>query len=174
MRIFKRSVGDQLAAFKIDETENNGRSAEIHGDAVDGTGGAFDFDAIDEDAISVARDCGIELEWLVVSRQAQCVPFNPHVAAAHGVATNSAACCSNGGLAGEAKISFEVTLRFGHGRESVHALDHLDHALLALALLPARCGHVDAEEFSVIEEREASLRFDRLPVDGESDGHSRL
>ena len=62
LRILKRSVGDQFAGFKIDEAQDDRGGAQVHGDAVDGAGGAIHFYAVDQDAVAIARDCGIELQ----------------------------------------------------------------------------------------------------------------
>ena len=58
--------------------------------------------------------------------------------------------CDNG-LAREAEVSLQMTFRLGHRRESIHPLDHFDHALFALALLAAGGRHVDAQSLGLIE-----------------------
>ena len=65
-----------------------------------------------------------------------------------------------------------MVLRLGHRRERAHPFHDFDHALFAFALLAAGGGHVDAQGFGVIEQRQARLspRVD-LSVDGEGDGH---
>ena len=60
LRVFERRVGDQFAGFEVDQAQDDGRRAEVHRDAVDRPGGARDLDAVDEDAIAVARDGRIE------------------------------------------------------------------------------------------------------------------
>ena len=91
LRILERSVGNQFAAFKIDQTQDNRRGAQIHGDAVDGAGGTIDFDAVDEDAVAIARDCGIELQSCFCSPGSpKRLALDAHVAASHGVAAHFA------------------------------------------------------------------------------------
>ena len=90
LRILKRSVRDQLAAFQIDQPQDNGRRPQIHGDAVNGSRGALHFDAVDEDAVSVARDRRIEFELVMAHRQPERLPLDAHVSAPHGVAANVA------------------------------------------------------------------------------------
>ena len=139
---------------------------------MDGSGGTIHFDAVDEDPVTIACDCGIELQSLVVAGQSQRLALDAHVAAPHGLAAHFAVRGCNRGLAGEAKLSFQMAFRLGHRREGIHPLNYFDHAFLALALLAAGCWHVDAEQFGVIEQRQSGLRLDRLPVDGELDGHT--
>ena len=122
LRILKRSVRDQLAGFEIDEAQDNRRGAEVHGDAVDGPGGAFHFDAVDEDAVSIASDRGIELECAIADRQSERVALDAHVSAPHGVAANVAVRGGDAGLARKAEVALEMALRLrssARGRSSL-------------------------------------------------------
>jgi hypothetical protein len=60
--------------------------------------------------------------------------------------------------------------RGGRG-EATHAFNHLDHALLALPLLAAGSGHIDAEGFGIIEKRFAWLDSRSLLVKDEVKTH---
>ena len=62
LRILKRSVRNQLAGFEIDKPQHNRRGAKVHRDAENRPGGAFHFDSVDEDPISIASDGRIEFE----------------------------------------------------------------------------------------------------------------
>src|SRR5580692_252672 len=92
--------------------------------------------------------------------------LDAHIAAPHGVAADGAG-AGDAGPARETEFAFEVALFFGELREVLHAFDNLYHAFLALALLAAGGGDLDAEAFGVVEERGAGESFDSLSVDGE-------
>ena len=162
LRIFERGVGDEFAGFQIDKPQDNRCRAEVHGDAEQGAGGAVNFDAIDEDAIAIAGDGGIGFEIadsLIGSpkawRSMRMCPRRmvwqrtwPSAADDERPDTRDGSCPSDGALVRSS------------ARERAHPLDDFDHALFALALLAAGCGHVDAQ--SLRRNRKAIRALGRL------------
>ena len=123
LRVFERRVGDELAGFEVDQAQDDGRRAQVHRDAVDRPGRAVDFDAVEQDAIAVARDGGIELHLLAAGGQAERVPLDAHLAAAHRVAFDFAGVGddrSTGTTGGSLSLRCSSCSR--RRREQVHAL----------------------------------------------------
>ena len=54
--VFERSVGHQLAGFQVQQPQHDGGRPQVHCDAKQRTGAAIDFHAVDQNAITVARD----------------------------------------------------------------------------------------------------------------------
>jgi hypothetical protein len=54
--VFKRCIRDQLAGLEIHEPEDDRGGPEVHGETVDGPGGAVHFFAVHQDAIPVPGD----------------------------------------------------------------------------------------------------------------------
>jgi len=89
------------------------------------------------------------------------------VAAAHGVAADVAGVGCYERSAGEAESAVEVAFLRGGGREAVHALGYLYHALFALALHLAGGGDADTDAFGAGEEGGAERGLGFEAVDGE-------
>ena len=173
LRVFERRVGDELAGLEVDQAQDDGRRAEVHRDAVDRAGRAVDLDAVEEDAVAVARDARVERHLLPLVGQAQGVALDAHLAAAHRVAFHLAVVGGDEALAGQAEVVLEVLLGVGGRREQVHALGDFDDALLALAVLAARGRHLDAEPLGAVEERPRRAAASVVwPLMVQRDGHA--
>ena len=55
LRVLERRVGDELARLEIEQPEDDRRGAEIHREPVERARPAIDLDAVEQDAIPVAR-----------------------------------------------------------------------------------------------------------------------
>jgi hypothetical protein len=113
LRVFEGGVGDELAGFKVDKAQDDRGGAEIHRDAEQGAGGAGYFNAVNEDAITVAGDGGIGFEVAIRDGQSEGVALDAHVTAAHGMAADVAFSSGDMSLTGQAKVTLEVALWFG-------------------------------------------------------------
>jgi hypothetical protein len=109
LRVLERGVGNLLAGFQIEEAEHDRRRAEVHREAVDRRRRSGDLLAVEQDAIAVACNSGIERCALVSLRlravryggQAEPRLLNPHLPSAHRVATHDAVIGGEGRLARE-------------------------------------------------------------------------
>ena len=71
LRIFKRSVRNQLAGFEIHQPKHDRGGAQVHRNAVNRPGRAVYLDAIDQDAVSVPGYRRVELN-LRISKPGAC------------------------------------------------------------------------------------------------------
>jgi hypothetical protein len=89
-------------------------------------------------------------------------PLDFHFTAAHRVAANNARIICDMCPAGEAEILFEMFFLRSVWRKQIHPLNNLDMAFLALPLLDAGGGYVDAERFSAV--KKGGSRRDSRPL----------
>jgi hypothetical protein len=126
--------------------------------------GEGDFLAIEQDAIAITRDGGIGRHRLGGGRQLKGVAFDPHFAAAQGVATHHSGIGGNTCAAGEAELVAQMAFLGGGGREAIHAFGDFDQAFPAFALFAAGSGDADAQGFGAVEERSARVDVSKLPI----------
>jgi len=151
LRILERRVGNLLARLEVEEAQHDGRGAEIHREAVNRPGASSDLSSFNEDAIAVARHCWLELERTRTHRKPERMPLDLHLTAAHRVTRDDTVRADDACLTGKPEASFEMGLRWRARREQRHAIGHFDDALLALAVLDAGSGHLNAERLGVVE-----------------------
>ena len=128
--------------------------------------------AVDQDAISIAGDGRVEDHFPVVQRQPQTAALNSHPPPAHRVASDLARVCNDVCLAGEPEIALEMLFVRRRRRKTIHSLDNLDHAFLALALLLAGGRDLNAQLFGVIKQRRPRGGGGRLSIDGQHHRHA--
>src|SRR5258708_254463 len=97
--------------------------------------------------------------------------FDAHLPAPHRMAPYFTATRVGICLARQPELALEVLLRFRARRKMLEPSHDLDHALLAFALLAARCRHLYFQACSHVKETHSGRCFGGTSVDGERHSH---
>jgi len=123
---------------------------------VDGGGGARDFHAVQQNALAIARDSGIQRALPATRRKFKRVPLNAHRAAPQGVAANDARTRQDVTPAGEPELVLEMIFLGRFRREQFRASGDFHQAFAALAIFVARGGNLDAQGIGAVKQGRAS------------------
>ena len=151
LRIFEGCVRNDFAGFQVQEAQNDGGGSHVHGQPMNRSAATIDFGSVQENTVTVAGDGGIKLHLLAAGRKLHGVAFNVHVTPSKRMASDHAAILDEAAAAGEAEVLPEMFFLRAFGRNKLHPPSDLHKTFLALSLLAAGCGDLDAERFSTVE-----------------------
>src|SRR5688572_17382432 len=101
------------------------------------------------------------------------MPLDPHLPPPHRVTLDFPVVSRHLRLTREPKVPLQMLLMLRARTQQLQPRRHLNHALLALPILPARRRHLHPQPLRIVEDRPAALlSLRRAAVDGERDRHS--
>jgi hypothetical protein len=136
------------------------------------TAATINFDSVQQNAVAVAGDGGIEFDYLAGGRELQGAAFDADVAASQGVASDRAGVVDKAAAAGEAEVVPKMHFLRRFGRKDLHPFGDFHKTFLAPALFAAGGGDVDAEGFGTVKKRRTGRNTGVLLIEVQLDVHA--